>query len=716
MNLLLNAGEGTSSSIPYFLIGPLALIGFTIVFLIAASILWKKFWRPRQLSRGVATSTFGNWFGRVTKLMFKEDKRPVVKFIPLLKWNVLYNLLIFATFVLVTIPWGSWYLFLIPSGLLVILGATHSHSVFADRHAILTRMFQVANSVFKYGKDATLNPWAYVRIQAWDNLVVPNKVVITVPAEWRSDNPRNKEGFASHFDSVVSSDNIWTYEWDGPKGLVTAEPVPHLPTMADYPGSDGKPWSEIPLGLGKDGPIVWNLAAQPHMLVCGTSGGGKSVLQRNIIFHCIQHADEMKFLGVDLKRVELKPFAKYDEAVLGIAVELEDGVEILRYGNDQMMERYTQMEEQGVNHFNDLPGKMPALLIMVDEAYMFMAPSGVKTDEGKAEDALHGEATTIIGKIARLGRAAGVHLVIATQRPDAKVIYGEIKENLAVRYMAGRAKTTASLMVLDSDAGTRVPSGIKGRGVVSFDGSEEFIQGYFAPQDWIDKWLASNGRGPNGSFDANNSSFNEAGEHITKLLEENGEDGFDYEDMLKRLEEDDNDYSTEDDSSPDQTEDSELSSLLDIDDEEEEFSTPREPIKAKVNATLRELTESVATAEEEIYDLGFALPDIEEATETLPEESDIVDLSSVPLAKQSVNQTTSVSTPKPGLPILGTKKTAPAKAKAVTEWDDELESIFADVPHNTPAKKPAPPPRQLPSLPKRPTLPTKPTLPPRPSK
>lgn len=699
MNLLLNTGGALSEKIS-FLTGPIVMIVAIIALLIGASILWKKFWRPRQLSRGIPTSTFGNWFNRVMKLIFKEDKRPVIKFLPFLTWPIFYYVLLLASFVLAAVKPAQVY---IPILVFLVCAGARSRPVFSQRNTILTRMFQVANSVFKYGREASLNPWGYVRIQAWENLVVPSQVQMTVPAEWRSDNPRNKEGFASHFDSVVSSDNIWTYEWDGPKGTVTAQPVPHLPTMAEYPGSHDQPWSKIPLGLGAGGPIVWDLAAQPHMLVCGTSGGGKSVLQRNIIFHCIQHADEMKFLGVDLKRVELKPFAKYDEAILGVAVELEDGVEILRYGNDQMMERYTQMEEQGVNHFKDLPDKMPALLIMVDEAYMFMAPSGVKTDEGKAEDALHGEATTIIGKIARLGRAAGVHLVIATQRPDAKVIYGEIKENLAVRYMAGRAKTTASLMVLDSDTGTRVPGGIKGRGVVSFDGNEEFIQGYLAPQDWIDKWLEANNRGPNGSFDGAGSFSNEDNP-IAKLLDDDGDGEFDFEDLLKGLQ-DDEDENVVEDASVNNDDDEDLTDLMDLDDV---ASTPSSVSEPKVNDALKKLTESTTEDDEDDddYDFGFALPDADE----LPDKKSENVPPSVTTEPLSLPDDTPTEPPvKPsrsGLPVLGTRKEQAPKPKAVTEWDDELESIFQDVPHNTPAKKPAPPPRPLPVMRKLPPRPT----------
>lgn len=214
-----------------------------------------------------------------------------------------------------------------------------------------------------------------------------------------------------------------------------------------------------------------------------------STIQRNIIFHCIQHPDRWRFLGIDVKRVELSVFAKYEPVVMGIATDVSDGVEIIRYAKEEMEKRYQHMQDNGVNHFKDLPEKMHALMVMVDETYMFLAPSGIKTDEGKAEDALKGEASKLIGDIARLGRAAGVHLVLATQRPDATVIYGELKQNLACRVAAGRADTIASQMTLDNEEATRLPGHIKGRGYVQNFGEGEQFQGYFAPPEWIDRYL-----------------------------------------------------------------------------------------------------------------------------------------------------------------------------------------------------------------------------------
>lgn len=114
------------------------------------------------------------------------------------------------------------------------------------------------------------------------------------------------------------------------------------------------------------------------------------------------------------------------------------------------------------------------------------------TDEGKAEDELKGEAQMIIGSIARLGRAAGVHLTIATQRPDATLIPGETRDNLGVRIGCGALKPSASSMVFNSGIGQRIHSNPKGGMYIQIHGKGNMGQGFFAPNDWIDKYYAKN--------------------------------------------------------------------------------------------------------------------------------------------------------------------------------------------------------------------------------
>ena len=225
-----------------------------------------------------------------------------------------------------------------------------------------------------------------------------------------------------------------------------------------------------------------------------------SVVQRNIIFGTILRPDRWRFLGIDLKRVELSAFRAYSNVVLGIATTIEDALIVLRFAQQTMMKRYTEMEELGINNFLDLPEAGQALMVMVDEMGELLGDSGkAVTDEQKEEALLKGEASAIIGSIARLGRAAGVHLVDATQRPDATIIAGETKENHPVRINCGRTRSTASSMILDNSEGTRVKPNPRGRLYLQIHGNGNHGQGFFAEPSWIDEYLASIGKNPDGS-------------------------------------------------------------------------------------------------------------------------------------------------------------------------------------------------------------------------
>lgn len=103
-----------------------------------------------------------------------------------------------------------------------------------------------------------------------------------------------------------------------------------------------------------------------------------SVVQRNIILGTILRPDNWRFLGIDLKKVELSAFRKYSNVVLGIATTLDDALTVLRFAQETMMKRYAELEQLGYNNFLDLPQKGQALLVMVDEAGELLSPSGVK--------------------------------------------------------------------------------------------------------------------------------------------------------------------------------------------------------------------------------------------------------------------------------------------------------------------------------------------------
>lgn len=146
--------------------------------------------------------------------------------------------------------------------------------------------------------------------------------------------------------------------------------------------------------------------------------------------------------------------------------------------------------------------KLYCLAVDSPEKQFLIGEIGVpthNTDEGKEEDSLKGEAQMILGSIARLGRAAGVHMVVATQRPDATIISGETKANLGVRIACGRTLGNASSMILDNGEGNRIRSTPKGRLYVKIFGEGDHAQGFFQTQEWIDEWLAKKGFNPDGS-------------------------------------------------------------------------------------------------------------------------------------------------------------------------------------------------------------------------
>lgn len=211
-----------------------------------------------------------------------------------------------------------------------------------------------------------------------------------------------------------------------------------------------------------------------------------SVCQRNIINSCLLRPDKWVVLGIDLKRVELSPYREFG---VNVATELGVAVDFLRFSQAVMMTRYERLESEGKNNFLDLDDPGQALLVMVDEAGELLSPSGVKTDEGKEEDALKGEAQMIIGSIARLGRAAGVHLVIATQRPDAKLLGGETRSNLAARIGCGTLEYSASQMLFGDSVGMRTPSNPKGGIYIKIYSKGNRGQGFFAPETWLGEYL-----------------------------------------------------------------------------------------------------------------------------------------------------------------------------------------------------------------------------------
>lgn len=209
--------------------------------------------------------------------------------------------------------------------------------------------------------------------------------------------------------------------------------------------------SKLSAGLGKDiaGNCVYcDIAKMPHLLIAGTTGSGKSVCMNSIIVSILYRAkpDEVKFLMIDPKMVEFKKYAGIPHLLVPVVTDAKKASGALGWAVSEMLQRYNKFSETGVR---DIDGytkyvskhedmePMPKICIFIDELadLMMAAPKEV-------EDS--------ICRLAQMARAAGMHLVIATQRPSVDVITGLIKSNISSRIALTVSSQVDSRTILDA--------------------------------------------------------------------------------------------------------------------------------------------------------------------------------------------------------------------------------------------------------------------------
>ncbi len=227
--------------------------------------------------------------------------------------------------------------------------------------------------------------------------------------------------------------------------------------------------SRVAVGLGKDNSgrfIVADVAKMPHVLIAGQTGSGKSVCINSIIMSILYRAtpDEVKLILIDPKVVELSVYNEIPHLIAPVVTDPKKAASALEWAVMEMQSRYKKFAERGVR---DLKGynkalkedekPMPQMVIIIDELadLMIVAP-------GEVEDS--------ICRLAQLARAAGMHLVIATQRPSVNVITGVIKANIPTRIAFLVASQVDSRTIIDHGGAEKllgygdmlfVPSGIQ---------------------------------------------------------------------------------------------------------------------------------------------------------------------------------------------------------------------------------------------------------------
>ena len=255
-----------------------------------------------------------------------------------------------------------------------------------------------------------------------------------------------------------------------------------------------RPTAALPIALGKGSggeTVVGDLVKMPHLLVAGATGSGKSVFINTILACLIMEKtpDELRLLLVDPKRVELTPFNGIPHLLTPVVVETDQVVGLLKGLIREMLDRYRKMEELGARNIDSynsrVDEKMPYLVVAIDELADLMMSASFDVEQS-------------LCRLAQLGRATGIHLIVATQRPSVDVVTGLIKANFPSRVAFGVTSQIDSRTILDSAGAER----LLGKGdmlYLAVDASRpERVQGDYVSDEEIDKLVTFWHRTPRG--------------------------------------------------------------------------------------------------------------------------------------------------------------------------------------------------------------------------
>ncbi|AFR71249.1 DNA segregation ATPase FtsK/SpoIIIE-like protein [Brachyspira pilosicoli B2904] len=255
---------------------------------------------------------------------------------------------------------------------------------------------------------------------------------------------------------------------------------------------------DIPFVLGKGiygNNVVSDMSESPHLLVAGTTGSGKSVCLSTIILSLLYkfRPDELKFIFVDKKRVELSIYNGIPHLMSPVVSDEKKATIVLRYIVDIMEKRYERMErffvrnvktynekvkqllKEGETEFNGEPLELfPYIVLVIDELHNLMVVASKEVED-------------LISRLAGMSRAVGIHLIIATQRPSADVVTGVIKANLPTRIAFQVPNKTNSRIIIDMSGAEQLLG--KGDALFCASGSQmpERVQGAFVSDNEVKK-------------------------------------------------------------------------------------------------------------------------------------------------------------------------------------------------------------------------------------
>ena len=246
--------------------------------------------------------------------------------------------------------------------------------------------------------------------------------------------------------------------------------------------------SRVSFAVGKDiggNRIIGDIGKLPHLLIAGTTGSGKSVCMNSLIISLLYKAkpEEVKLIMIDPKMVELGIYNGIPHLLIPVVTDPKKAAGSLQWAVTEMMRRYRMMADAGVRDLesynkqarasaDDELEPMPQIVVVIDELADLMLVAAKEVEES-------------ICRIAQMGRASGIHLVIATQRPSADVITGLMKANIPSRIAFAVASAMESRIILDTAGAEK----LVGKGDMLYaplgQGKPKRVQGCFITDDEV---------------------------------------------------------------------------------------------------------------------------------------------------------------------------------------------------------------------------------------
>lgn len=245
---------------------------------------------------------------------------------------------------------------------------------------------------------------------------------------------------------------------------------------------------KISLGSTLDQVVYWDTETDTHMKTLGHTGGGKSVVERNILFHCLKHHENWDIFGFDFTRIELGYYKKYSN--VQISVNIYEALAVLKNIHYEMTNRYLAIENESANNNSELKEPFKNTLLLFDAVFYMLDLTGVKTEEGKEHDRIVAEMCGLLLDIAESGKAVNIHICAAGHRDTDFTSFPEIFRHFSGKLATGRLTEKESLSMFGNNSAADIRYTQRGRSYIqSLNGLDETFQVYYTSHEWLEKNL-----------------------------------------------------------------------------------------------------------------------------------------------------------------------------------------------------------------------------------